>query len=203
MQPKEPVHPASSPLRSNPNGWVLLDRDGVINEENRGSYIRSPEEWVPIPGSLDAIRRLCAAGLRVVVLTNQSGVGRGVLDLHALEAIHTRLSDAVTRAGGEIAGIFFCPHHPDEHCPCRKPRPGLIHQAEAAFGCSLKHAPMVGDQLSDMQAAKEAGCHPILVLTGRGGELSLEDNALRDVPVYKDLSEAATAILAEYQGSPV
>jgi len=203
VQPKEPVHTASSPPKKRPKAWVLLDRDGVINEESPGSYIRSPEEWVPIPGSLDAIRRLCAAGLRVVVLTNQSGIGRGILDLDALEAIHTRLSEAVTHAGGEIAGIFFCPHHPDENCLCRKPRPGLIHQAEAAFGCSLEHAPMVGDQLSDMQAAIKAGCHPILVRTGRGHELSLGDNDLADVPVYKDLSEAASAILAEYEGSAV
>jgi D-glycero-D-manno-heptose 1,7-bisphosphate phosphatase len=203
VQPKEPVRPTAHPLRNNPNAWVLLDRDGVINEEIPGAYIRSPEEWVAIPGSLEAIRRLCVAGLRVVVLTNQSGIGRGILDLAALEAIHTRLSDAVTHAGGEIAGIFFCPHHPDENCLCRKPRPGLIHQAEAALGCSLKHAPMVGDQLSDVLAAKKAGCQPILVRTGRGGELSLEDNALTDVPVYNDLSEAATAILAEYEGSPI
>ena len=203
MQPGKPIHPDSNPQRSTPSAWVLLDRDGVINEENPGSYIRSPEEWVPIPGSLDAIRRLCEGGLRVVVLTNQSCIGRGLLDLSTLDAIHARLSDAVTHVGGEIAGIFSCPHHPDENCLCRKPRPGLIHQAEAAFGCSLQHAPMVGDQLSDIKAAKDAGCLPILVRTGRGAEWSPDDPLLNGVPVYKNLSEAATAILEQLDGSSV
>ncbi|MEE3325752.1 MAG: D-glycero-beta-D-manno-heptose 1,7-bisphosphate 7-phosphatase [Myxococcota bacterium] len=201
MQPQSPPLPPARAARSQPLRWVLLDRDGVINQENPGSYILSPDDWIPIPGSPEAIGRLCAAGLRVVILTNQSAVGRGLLDLPTLEAVHAKLLRTIEDAGGKIAGIFFCPHHPDDGCACRKPKAGLFRQAEEALGCSLEHAPMVGDQPSDLQAAQEAGCRPILVRTGPGHALSWIQSEFSDVPIYDDLAEAVTAILEENQAS--
>ena len=183
-------------------GWVLLDRDGVINQENPGSYILDPEQWIPIPGSTEAIARLTEAKIGVVILTNQSAIGRGLLDLPTLEAIHLRLKRTLEEAGGEVAGIFFCPHHPDDGCECRKPKAGLIHQAEAALGCSLQGAPLVGDQLSDLQAAQRAGCRPVLVRTGRGARVALEENGLQQIATYDDLSEAVSAILEEMTPHP-
>ena len=174
---------------------MLLDRDGVINQEKPGSYVLQPEEWVPIPGSPEAIARLCEGGLGVIVLTNQSAIGRGLLDLDTLEAIHAKLIRTIEESGGHIAGIFFCPHHPDEDCECRKPKAGLIHQAERSLGCSLEGAPMVGDQSRDLQAARQAGCRPILVRTGRGHEVNADGKELEGVAVYETLSDAVAEIL--------
>ena len=192
------VQAPESPARR----WVLLDRDGVINQENPGSYILEPDQWIPIPGSVEAIARLRAAGIGVVILTNQSAIGRGLLDLPTLESIHLRLKRTLEKAGGEIAGIFFCPHHPDEGCECRKPNAGLIRQAEAALGCSLHGAPLVGDQLSDLQAARRAGCRPILVRSGRGNSVALKENGLEEIATYENLSEAVSAILEDTTAHP-
>lgn len=180
---------------------VLLDRDGVVNQEPRGTYLTQTTEWIPIPGSLEAIGRLSRAGYRVVIVTNQSGIGRGTLQVAQLEAIHSELRAGVEREGGQLSGIFYCPHHPDAGCACRKPAPGLIHRAEAVLGCSARGAPMVGDQLSDVLAARRAGCRPLLVRTGRGQEISADDKDLAGVPIYGDLAEAAGAILAERKRS--
>ena len=197
MKPKDP-HPPSAQSQEKPQRrWVLLDRDGVINQENPGSYILDPEQWVPIPGSAEAIARLREAEIGVIILTNQSAVGRGLLDLSTLESIHLRLKQTLKEAGGDVDGIFFCPHHPDDGCECRKPEAGLIHQAELALGCSLQGAPLIGDQLSDLQAAQRAGCRPILVRTGRGRSVRLEENGLKNISTYDDLSEAVSAILEE------
>ena len=197
MKSKDIDAPSTEAPQSVVQRWVVLDRDGVINQENPGSYILGAEEWVPIPGSVEAIARLRKARIGVVIVTNQSAIGRGLLDLPTLESIHSRLEKTVEQAGGEVAGIFFCPHLPDAGCGCRKPKAGLIHQAEAALGCSLQGAPMVGDQLSDLQAAQEAGCLPVLVRTGRGGDVALEASGLGDVPTYTNLSEAVNAFLEE------
>jgi D-glycero-D-manno-heptose 1,7-bisphosphate phosphatase len=146
---------------------VLLDRDGVINEDS-DNYIRSADEWIPIPGSIDAIARLSQAGFTVGVCTNQSGLGRGYFSEAELTAMHRKMCALVGTAGGIVNGIFFCPHLPDANCDCRKPRPGLIDQAAAAFNTSAKNAPFVGDSIKDLQAAVARDCQPILVKTGKG-----------------------------------
>ena len=148
---------------------VILDRDGVINFDSP-DYIKTPEEWQPIPGSLEAIARLHRHGYKVYVATNQAGIARGKLTSETLDAIHSKLLATVRAAGGEIAGIEYCPHHPDEHCSCRKPAPGMLYAIQAASGISLEGQPYVGDSLKDIRAAQAAGCRPVLVLTGNGAE---------------------------------
>ena len=173
---------------------VVLDRDGVINEDS-GEFIKSVDEWRPIPGSLEAIAALTRGGHRVAVVTNQSGVGRGLFSEEVLAAIHRRMSDAVRAAGGALAGIYYCPHHPDADCPCRKPKTELLHRLEQDLACSLAGAPFVGDRFSDLDAAAAIGARAILVRTGTGTatERELGD---RSVEVFDDLSAAARAILA-------
>jgi D-glycero-D-manno-heptose 1,7-bisphosphate phosphatase len=146
---------------------VILDRDGTINQDS-DQYIKSPAEWRPIPGSLEAIARLAQYGWRVVVATNQSGIARGLFDMSTLNAIHSEMHRAVGQAGGRIDAIFFCPHAADSNCECRKPKPGLLHEIAARFGVELDGVPMVGDSLRDLEAAAAAGAQPWLVLTGNG-----------------------------------
>ena len=145
---------------------VILDRDGTINRAS-DEFVKSPEEWQPLPGSLEAISRLNHAGFHVVLATNQSGLGRGLFDMAALNAVHSHMVKMVAAAGGRIDAIFYCPHAPDEGCTCRKPAPGLLHQIQERYGIDLHGVPYVGDSLRDMQAAQAAGCAPHLVLTGR------------------------------------
>ena len=166
---------------------VILDRDGVINEE-RVDFIRSPEQWRPLPGSISAIARLCRAGLRVAVATNQSGVGRGLMSRAALEAVHRKMVDKVGAAGGDLSGVFFCPHTPSEGCRCRKPLPGLLEQIEAALGLPVAGTYMVGDSLRDLQAAIAAGARPALVRTGFGSSTERQLTAGMAVPVFDDLA---------------
>lgn len=176
---------------------VVLDRDGVINRDSP-DFIRSPAEWQPLPGSLAAIASLSAAGIPVVVASNQSGVGRGLFDLATLAAIHARMTTAVREAGGELAGIFFCPHHPDEGCDCRKPRPGLLRRIERELNCRLSGQPAIGDSLRDLEAAAAVGARPVLVRTGNGA--GCEAEARRrwpDLAVHDDLAAAVAALLAE------
>ncbi|HCS26156.1 MAG TPA: D-glycero-beta-D-manno-heptose-1,7-bisphosphate 7-phosphatase [Spongiibacteraceae bacterium] len=146
---------------------ILLDRDGVINEDS-DNYIRSADEWQPIPGSIEAIARLSQAGYRVAVCTNQSGLGRGYFTRSDLDAMHRKMLALVEQAGGSIAGIYYCPHLPDENCDCRKPLPGLIDQAAADLGLNAAGAAFVGDSLKDLQAAHARDCLPVLVKTGKG-----------------------------------
>ena len=146
---------------------IILDRDGVVNFDSP-DYIKSPDEWVPIPGSLEAIARLHRHGFRIYVATNQAGIARGILTEADLDAIHEKMLSAVKSAGGHISGIQYCPHHPDEHCPCRKPAPGMLFQIQRTAGVSIKGRPYVGDSLADIRAAEAAGCEPVLVLTGNG-----------------------------------
>lgn len=178
---------------------ILLDRDGVINEE-REDFVRSVEDWRPIPGSLEAIARLTRAGWDVVVVSNQSGIARGLLDEQALADIHAALRAAVESHGGRLAAILYCPHHPDEGCPCRKPEPGLVRQAERLLGRAARGAPFVGDRLSDVGAARRAGCVPVLVRTGRGGRLADDEPALLGVRVHRDLREFVEVLLAGEAG---
>ncbi len=182
---------------------VILDRDGVINEDSE-NFIKNPDEWVAIPGTLDAIARLTAAGYRVAVATNQSGLSRGLFGLDELEAIHHKMNSQVEHAGGLISAIFYCPHLPDEHCTCRKPAPGMLDAIARELGCSLSGVPVIGDSLRDLEAASQRGCAPILVRTGKGAssEKALRqhtDHALREAPVYDNLAAAVDALL----GAPI
>lgn len=146
---------------------VILDRDGTINKDS-DQYIKSPSEWKPLPGSLEAIARLTQGGWRIVVATNQSGIARGLFDMQTLNAIHAEMHRAVGQAGGRIDAVFFCPHAADSNCECRKPRPGLLREIGSRLDVDLKGVPMVGDSLRDVQAAAAVGAKPWLVLTGKG-----------------------------------
>jgi D-glycero-D-manno-heptose 1,7-bisphosphate phosphatase len=175
---------------------VILDRDGVINQDS-DDYIKSPQEFVPIAGSLEAIARLKQAGYLVVVATNQSGIGRGLFDLETLDAMHDKLRKVLAEVDGSIDGVFFCPHAPDEGCECRKPRPGLLLQISKQFDMPLADVPVIGDSLRDLESAQAVGARPILVRTGKGERTLAKGEGLDGVPVYHDLREAVDAILKE------
>jgi len=149
---------------------VILDRDGTINYDS-DEYIKSPEEWRALPGALEAISRLNHAGYHVVIATNQSGLGRGLMDVAAMNAIHKRMLKQLAAVGGRVDAIFYCPHAPTDGCNCRKPMPGLLEQIAERFGLDLQGVPFVGDTLTDMMAAKATGCVPHLVLTGKSEAL--------------------------------
>jgi D-glycero-D-manno-heptose 1,7-bisphosphate phosphatase len=175
--------------------FIILDRDGVINFDS-DYYIKTPEEWLPIPGSLEAIAKLTRLGCRVIIATNQSGIARHLYDFDMLEKIHAKLLSAVKQAGGEIEEIFFCPHHPDEKCICRKPQPGMFHQIQKKYDLRLEETYFVGDSFSDMQAALNAGCIPILVMTGNGKK-TLEDYPdMQNIRHYENLAEAVDKIFS-------
>ena len=171
------------------NKLIILDRDGVINEDS-DAYIKTVDEWVPIPGSIKAIARLSQAGYTVVVSTNQSGIGRGYYDVATLDAMHARMRELVAAQGGEMGGIFYCPHGPDDGCDCRKPLPGLIDQIVTEYG-DVTGAPLIGDSLRDLQAGIARHCQPVLVLTGKGQKTldkGLPEN-LGDVAIFDSLAD--------------
>ena len=172
---------------------VILDRDGVINYDS-AEYIKKPEQWKPIPGSLEAIARLNQASYRVVVATNQSGVGRGLLDVATLNAIHDKMHKALIQAGGRIDAVFYCPHAQDANCGCRKPKPGLLEDIARRFNVDLSGVPCVGDSLRDLQAAAQVAAQPILVLTGKGKQTAAAGGLPANTRVYADLGEAAKSI---------
>lgn len=174
---------------------VVLDRDGVINADS-DDYVKSPDEWRPLPGSLDAIARLGRGGFDVVIATNQSGLGRGLFSQEALDAIHARMRAEVAAAGGAIAAIYVCPHRPEDDCACRKPRPGLLEQIGRDFGRPLAGVPFIGDKLSDVQAAVAVGARPFFVLTPERAADAERARAL-GAEVYPSLASAADALLAE------
>ncbi len=176
---------------------ILLDRDGVINFDS-DEYIKSPDEWAPIPGSLEAVARLKRAGYTVVVASNQSGVGRGLFNLNALHQIHEKMQHELARVGGKIDAIFFCPHKPEDHCACRKPKPGLLLEIANQFDCDLKNVPAVGDSLRDIEAAQAVGAKPVLVRTGKGEEV-VKGGKLpaAGVEVHADLAAFVDALLAK------
>ena len=176
---------------------LILDRDGVINHDS-DDYIRSIEDWRPVDGSIGAMAALSKAGYRIAIATNQSGLSRGYFTLDQLEEIHARLCQLVEEKGGSIAGIFYCPHLPDEGCHCRKPATGLLEAIETELGESVVGAWFIGDSLKDLQAARAMSCRPALVLSGKGektcAQLRSPDVDLTDpagVPVFKDLAAAA------------
>ncbi len=180
------------------NKLIILDRDGVINQDS-DTYVKSASEWIPIPGSIEAIARLSKAGYRVVVATNQSGLARGYFTPLELDAMHQKMNALITAAGGSLAGIFFCPHAPDQHCDCRKPLPGLIHQIEAALGVSAEGAVLVGDSLRDLEAGQAAGCEPLLVKTGKGQRTLTQGRGLEGIAIFADLDAAVEHILSRQQ----
>ena len=178
---------------------IILDRDGVINQDS-DDYIKSADEWQAIPGSIEAIARLCRAGYSVAVATNQSGLGRGLFDLDALEAIHDKMRELVESAGGHIAGIYYCPHEPTAGCGCRKPAPGLLDAIAEDFSTALCGVVFIGDSLKDLQAGVERQCRPVLLRTGKGAkhERQLADEPhkqVRNAEVHDDLASAVDSLL--------
>ena len=173
---------------------VILDRDGVINEDS-DHYIKSSEEWIPIPGSLEAIARLNHAGIQVVVATNQSGIGRGLFAPEDLNEMHAKFQRGLARLGGHVDGIFFCPHTPEDECECRKPAPGLLRSISLRFGLPLTAVPFIGDSKRDVDAALAAKARPVLVRTGKG-VLTYENHPeLHSLPWFDDLSDAVENLL--------
>lgn len=170
---------------------VLIDRDGVINRDS-ASYIKSAEEWVPLPGSLEAIAQLTRAGFEVVVVTNQSGIARGLFSEETLADIHAAMRQAVAAAGGRIAAVLHCPHHPDDGCDCRKPKPTLLLAAAAKFDVPIDGVPFIGDKASDVEAALAAGARPILV--GRPAFGS-------EIEHFPDLASATQMLIREQEPS--
>lgn len=178
------------------NKLVILDRDGVINEDS-DDFIKSPEEWVPLPGSLEAIARLKQAGWTVCIATNQSGIARGLFDEATLHAMHDKLASLLAEHGAAVDDITWCPHGPGSTCRCRKPLPGMYEEIAGRFGCTLVGVPVIGDSLRDLEAAVAAGARPLLVRTGKG-ERTLAKGGLPDnTQVFDDLAHAVEALLAE------
>lgn len=178
---------------------VILDRDGTINCDS-DDYVKSADEWIPLPGALEAIARLNHAGWRVVVASNQSGLGRGLFDVAALNAMHTKMHKLLAAAGGRIDAVFYCPHSPEETCNCRKPLPGLFEQIGERYGMTLQGVPTVGDSLRDLQGGAAVGCATHLVYTGKGEKL--KDQPLPvDFPLgtvgHADLSAFADWLIAQ------
>jgi D-glycero-D-manno-heptose 1,7-bisphosphate phosphatase len=172
---------------------VILDRDGTINQDS-DQYIKSPAEWRPIPGSLEAIARLTQGGWRIAVATNQSGIARGLFDMATLNAMHAEMHRVVGQAGGRIDAIFFCPHAADSNCECRKPKPGMLREIGSRFGVDLKGVPMVGDSLRDVEAAAAVGAQPYLVLTGKGRKTRDVGGLPKGTEVFADLAAVAARI---------
>ncbi len=172
---------------------IILDRDGVINYDSE-QFIKNPEEWRPIPGSLEAIARLNQAGYRVVVATNQSGIGRGLFDMPMLNAIHDKMHKSLALVGGRIDAIFFCPHTNDAQCDCRKPKSGMLEEIAVRYGISLAGVPAVGDSLRDLEAASRMGASPCLVLTGKGEMTQAKGGLPQNTLVFPDLAAVASAL---------
>ncbi len=176
--------------------WLILDRDGVINHDS-DAFIRAPEEWLPIPGSIAAMARLTRAGWRVTIATNQSGLARGLFDESTLAAIHDKLDGTVCAAGGRVDALVYCPHGPDDGCHCRKPRPGLYQELAHRLGERLEGVPVVGDSARDLEAAAAVGARPILVRTGKGEATLARGGLPAGTEVYADLAAAVTRLLDE------
>jgi D-glycero-D-manno-heptose 1,7-bisphosphate phosphatase len=180
---------------------VILDRDGTINED-RDDFVKSADEWVPLPGALQAIARLNHAGWHTVIATNQSGIGRGLFDMAALNAMHLKMNHLLQQLGGRIDAVFFCPHTPQDGCSCRKPLPGLIEQIGERYDVELSEVPVVGDSLRDIQAGVAAGCQPHFLRSSsalRSGDEVVAE-LLASVPgaqVHADLAAFAEALITQ------
>lgn len=178
-------------------GLVILDRDGVINRDSR-EFVKTVAEWVPLPGSVEAIAQLSRAGYTVTVASNQSGLARGLVNRHALRAMHRKLRRLVAAKGGRVDRIVVCPHGPDDGCACRKPRPGLLRRLARHYDSDLAGVPVIGDSLRDLQAAAAAGARPILVRTGNGRKTAASlSGELAAIEVFDDLAAAAAVLVGE------
>lgn len=175
---------------------IILDRDGVINQDS-DNYVKTVDEFIPLPGSLEAIVRLNQAGYRVAIATNQSGIARGYYDIATLNAMHDKLRRLLNEMGGQVDMIAFCPHGPDDNCDCRKPKPGMYLDIAKRFEISLHGIPIVGDSLRDLQAAQAVDATPILVRTGKGERTITKGEGLEDIPVYEDLAAVVSSLLDE------
>jgi D-glycero-D-manno-heptose 1,7-bisphosphate phosphatase len=175
---------------------IILDRDGVINEDS-DAYIKHPDEWHPLPGSLEAIARLHQAGWTIAIASNQSGLARGLFDITALTDIHQKLRKALATLGGNVDAIFVCPHGPDDNCLCRKPLPGLFQDIGHRFDTTLEGVPAIGDSLRDLQASAAAGCVPWLVQTGNGLQTVTKGGLPAGTRMAKDLANAVDQIMSE------
>ncbi len=183
---------------------VILDRDGTLNEDS-ADYVKSPEEWVPLPGALEAVARLNHAGWHVVVASNQSGLGRGLFDVSTLNAMHAKMHRMLAAVGGRVDAIFYCPHGPDEGCRCRKPEPGLFEQIGERYGLDLRGVPAIGDSPRDVLAGMAVGCEPHLVLTGKGetyARRGLPDTLPATTRMHQNLAAFADALIARGHRSP-
>jgi D-glycero-D-manno-heptose 1,7-bisphosphate phosphatase len=175
---------------------VILDRDGVINHDS-DAYIKTPNEWKAIRGSLEAVARLNRSGYQVVIASNQSGIGRGLFDVATLQAIHEKMHRELARMNGRVDAVLYCPHRPEDHCRCRKPKPGMLFEIASRFSVPLRGVPMVGDAWRDIEAARSVEGRPILVLTGKGRDtLTKNRSSMRGVEVYDNLALAVGALLA-------
>ncbi|WGS50418.1 D-glycero-beta-D-manno-heptose 1,7-bisphosphate 7-phosphatase [Paraburkholderia sp. D15] len=177
---------------------VILDRDGVINVDS-DAFIKSPDEWVALPGSLEAIARLNQAGYRVAIATNQSGIGRGLFDMNALNAMHLKMHRMAAAVGGRIDAVFFCPHTAEDHCECRKPKPGMLKLIAERFEVDPQHTPVVGDAMRDLQAGAALGHPTHLVLTGKGRKTLAAGGLPDGTRVHDDLRAFALDFLAAAQ----
>lgn len=176
---------------------IILDRDGVINYDS-AQFIKTPDEWKPIPGSLEAIAALNQAGFRIALATNQSGISRGLFDMATLNAIHDKMHRALAQAGGRIDALFYCPHAAESQCSCRKPKPGMLEEIARRFGTDLDGVPSIGDSLRDLQAGLPMGAMPILVRTGKGEATLAAGGLPEDTKVFANLAEAAQFIIHDY-----
>ena len=179
-----------------PRPALFLDRDGVINYDS-AEFIKNPDEWQPLPGSMEAIANLNQAGFRVVVATNQSGIGRGLFDMSALNAMHEKMYKLLAQAGGRVDAMFFCPHTADANCNCRKPKTGLFQEISQRFGVRLAGVPGIGDSLRDLQAIAQMGGRPILVLTGKGERTQEAGGLPPGTLVFNNLRDAAHFLINE------
>lgn len=173
---------------------IILDRDGVINHDSP-DFIKSPAEWIPVPGSLEAIARLNQAGYRVVVASNQSGIAREYFDMATLNAIHQKMHNLAQQVGADIDAVFFCPHSAADNCDCRKPKPGMFTEIGNRYKVSLKGVPVVGDSLRDLQAGYVSGCVPYLVLTGKGEKTQTTGGLPPGTMVFPDLAATVAHLL--------
>jgi D-glycero-D-manno-heptose 1,7-bisphosphate phosphatase len=174
---------------------IILDRDGVINEDS-DVFVKSAAEWRPLAGAAEAVARLNHGGYRVVVATNQSGIGRGLFDTATLNLMHEKMHRLVALAGGRIDAVFFCPHKNDDRCECRKPRPGMLHEIARRFDRDLRGVPVVGDSLRDLEAGVAAGCEPMLVKTGKGLATLARGGLPAGTRVFDDLAAVAAHLCA-------
>jgi len=175
---------------------IILDRDGVINYDS-DAYIKSAEEWIPIEGSLEAIARLNHGGYTVVIASNQSGLARGYFDIDVLSSMHKKMDDLLSKIGGRVDAVFYCPHAPDDACACRKPKPGMLLEIGQRFNVPLKDVVFIGDSVADIKAASNANAKAMLVRTGKGlkAEKIIQVECKASVPVFDDLAAAVSAIL--------